>query len=261
MPVDQRRLEADGLEDLRAAVGLDRGDAHLRDRLQQAFPDRLDRVLGRLLGRQRDLAAVLVPRTRDAPVEDQPVERLEHQIRVDRVRAIAEQRGEVVHLAGLARLEDDPRAQPRALAHEVVVDGGDREQRGDRRAARAHHPVGQDDDVHALGDRVVGFGADAIERALDSRGPLRDRPGDVDRARLELLVGDVAQRLQLAVEQDRLVERELVRVLGRLAEQVALGAEARREAHHDFLADRVDRRVGDLGEQLLEVGEQRRRLV
>ena len=110
-------------------------------------------------------------------------------------------------------------------------------------------------------DRVVRFGADAIERALDPGRPLRDPPGDVDRARGELLVGDVAQRLQLAVEQDRLLKHQLVRLLGRLGEQVELGAEARREAHHDFLADRIDRRVGDLGEQLLEVGEQRRRLI
>jgi len=74
-------------------------------------------------------------------------------------------------------------------------------------------------------------------------------------------VFDVAQGLQLAVEQNRLVQQQLVRVLGGLVEQVALVAQARRQAHHDFLAERVDRRVGHLGEQLLEVGEQRRRLV
>ena len=45
---------------------------------------------------------------------------------------------------------------------------------------------------------------------------------------------------------------------GRLRQQVDLGAERGRERHHDRLADRVDRRVGDLREQLLEVGEQRR---
>ncbi len=50
-------------------------------------------------------------------------------------------------------------------------------------------------------------------------------------------------------------------MLGGLVEQVALVAQARGQAHHDFLANRVDRRVGDLREQLLEVGEQRRRLV
>ena len=30
------------------------------------------------------------------------------------------------------------------------------------------------------------------------------------------------------------------------------------QAHHDLLADRIDRRVGDLCEQLLEVREERR---
>ncbi len=48
--VDQLAREADGLEDLRAAVGLDRGDPHLGDRLEQPFADRLDDVLGGLLG-------------------------------------------------------------------------------------------------------------------------------------------------------------------------------------------------------------------
>ncbi len=74
-------------------------------------------------------------------------------------------------------------------------------------------------------------------------------------------MGDVAQRLELAVEQDRLAQDQLVRVGRRLVEEVELGAEARSEAHHDLLADRVDRRVGDLREELLEVGEQRRGLV
>ncbi len=45
MRVDQVPIEADRLEDLRAAIGLDRRDAHLRDRLQQPFADRLDEVL------------------------------------------------------------------------------------------------------------------------------------------------------------------------------------------------------------------------
>jgi hypothetical protein len=51
---------------------------------------------------------------------------------------------------------------------------------------------------------------------------------------------------------------ELVRVLGRLVEEVELGADAGAQAHDDLLADRVDRRVGDLREQLLEVAEERR---
>ena len=99
------------------------------------------------------------------------------------------------------------------------------------------------------------------QRLDHPRRALLDEPGGVDRARFVDLVVDLAQRLELAVEQDRLVEQELVRVLGRLVEQVALVAQRGGQAHHDLLADRVDRRVGDLREQLLEVGEQRRRLV
>ncbi len=56
-------------------------------------------------------------------------------------------------------------------------------------------------------------------------------------------------------------DHELVRVVGALGEQVALRPDRGADRHHDVLADRVDRRVRDLREELLEVGEQRRRLV
>ena len=44
-------------------------------------------------------------------------------------------------------------------------------------------------------------------------------------------------------------------------EQVRPRPDDRDEAHHQLFADRIDRRVGDLGEVLLEVGEQELRLV
>ena len=93
----------------------------------------------------------------------------------------------------------------------------------------------------------------ALERALHPGRPLGDRPRDVERARLEDRGVDLAQLLELGVEQDRVVDHELARVLGRLVEQVALRADARLHAHHDRLADRVDRRVRHLREELLEV--------
>ena len=149
------------------------------------------------------------PERSDAALVDQLVERLEHQVGVDRARAVADQRREVVHLARLAGLDDDPRPQARALAHEVVVDRRDRQQRRDRRAARAQRAVGEDDDVDALCDRLARLAADALDRRLHPVGALGDRPGDVDRVRLVDVVDDVPQRLELAVEQDRLVEHSL----------------------------------------------------
>ena len=260
MSPDQLWVETHGLEDLRAPVGLDRRDPHLGDRLEESFADRLDDVLGRLLGTDALLAAIGAF-AHDASFEDHLVERLEQQIGVDRAHAVADQRREVMDLARLPGLEDDPRPQARALEHEMVVHRGNREQRRDRGPAGPEQAVGEDDDVDPLRDRLPRLAADALDRAVHSGRTLGDRPGDVDRECLVDVMFDVAQRLELAIEQDRLVEKELVGMLGRLFEEVALVAEARSEAHHDFLADRVDRRVRDLSEQLLEVGEERRGLV
>ncbi len=105
----------------------------------------------------------------------------------------------------------------------------------------------------ARSERVVGLGADAIERMLEPGDAIGDRPGEVDRLRLEDIRVDRAQAFELVVAQDRVVDHELPRMLGRLVEQVALRADERLHAHHDRLADRVDRRVRDLREELLEV--------
>ena len=98
--VDELGLEPDGLEDLRAAVGLDGGDAHLGDRLEQALADGLDDpLLGLLalevLGQQRAVGEL--------------VEGLEHQVGVDAGGAVADQRRHVVDVARLAGLDDQAR--------------------------------------------------------------------------------------------------------------------------------------------------------
>ena len=43
--VDERLIEADGFKDLRAAIALQRADAHLGEGLEQALVDGLDEVL------------------------------------------------------------------------------------------------------------------------------------------------------------------------------------------------------------------------
>ena len=48
-------------------------------------------------------------------------------------------------------------------------------------------------------------------------------------------------------------QRQALGMLRRRLEQVRLGPDVALERHDDFLADRVDRRVGHLREELLEV--------
>ena len=215
--IDERLLEADGLEDLRAAVALDGRDPHLGDRLEQRLAQALDDPPLGLLG---------ILDARDAPVARELVDRVEHEIGVDRARAVADEHGEVVHLARLAGLEHEARAQARALAHEVMVHGADGQQRRDRRAVRAGRAIGEDEDVDAGRDVVGRLVAHVGQALLHPRGALVDRPRDVDRVGAEDVGGDRAQRLELGVAQDRLLHHELMGVLRRLGEQVALGADA-----------------------------------
>ena len=247
--VDQLALQPHRLEDLGTAVGLDRRDPHLRERLQQPLADRgHDPLLGLLaidvLGQQRTIGEL--------------VERLEHHVGVDRRRAVADQRRHVMDVAWLSRLDHEAGAQPGAAADEVVVDGRNGEQRRHRHPLGTEIAVGQDQDVGAVLDVAGGLGTQVVEAQLHPVRPLLDRPRDVQRGCVEHVVGYLAEFLQLVVSQDRLVHDEHVRLLGHLGHQVDLGADAGLKAHHDLLAQRIDRRIGDLREQLLEVREQRR---
>ena len=64
--LDEARMQADRVEDLRAAVGLVGRDAHLGHDLQQALADRLDVVLLHLVGllRQAVLRRAAAPASR-----------------------------------------------------------------------------------------------------------------------------------------------------------------------------------------------------
>ena len=80
---------------------------------------------------------------------------------------------------------------------------------------------------------------------------------------LQMLLDDVRQRhdlAQLALRQHRRGQQHLLGILRRRIEDVALEADLRRQRHHEALAQRIDRRIRDLGEGLAEIFVQRPRL-
>ena len=83
------------------------------------------------------------------------------------------------------------------------------------------------------------------------------RIGDVDGVAAELSLGvalDIAQLAHVVKVEHRLAHLQAHRRVDLVdVKQVGLGADERHQAHHDGLANRVDRRVGHLGEQLLEI--------
>lgn len=83
-------------------------------------------AVGRLEVRPRELVLrpqLPVLRGGDLPVDLQPPDRLNGDIRTDGVRSVAHQGTEVVHFAGLARLDGQPDVGALFCVNQVVVHG------------------------------------------------------------------------------------------------------------------------------------------
>ena len=160
-----------------------------------------------------------------------------------------------MHLAGLAGLDDEPDAGAGLLADQVVVHGCGRQQHRDRRQVLIGVPVRQDDDVHAVLDRLADLAADALERPSQAVAAGERREQRANRACLEARVGlfDVEDLVQADVVEDRVGQLEHVTGPGAGLEDVSLRTDLLADRGHQLLADRVERRVRHLREQLLEV--------
>jgi len=240
---DDGRVEADGLEDLGAAVALQRRDPHLRHHLEDALVERVDVVLDR--ARKCDADQV--------PFPDEVVDRLEREVRVHDACAVAQKERAVMHLACVARLDDQTAAGARTAAHEMLVDRGGREQARNRRPVAIGVPIRQDDDGVARGDRVAGALLQLFERARETPASARRVKDHRQRGRAERRQVHVAQPRELLVIDHGVVDRDLAAGFRPGLEQVPLGPDRRRHGRDHLLADRVERRVRDLRKRLLEI--------
>ena len=134
--------------------------------------------------------------------------------------------------------------------------GGGRQQRGHGNAVRALAAIGQDEDVgiaqHRFGRRPAHF----LERHGKAFGPGAGVPGDVDGGGAECPVERDFDRSDLGqafIGEDRLADFEPLMRTGIAPQQIGPRTDHRQQAHHQFFADRIDRRIGHLGEVLLEV--------
>ncbi len=241
--------EAHGVEDLGPAVGLIGGDAHLGHHLEQPLADGLDVTGAGLV--QTDVGGQALVHLGDG---------LEGEIGIDGLGAVARQHREVVHLACRAGLHHQPGLGAQAGAHQMMVHGGGGQQGGNGDVMGVHSTVGEDEDVVALAHGLLGGRAEPLQGLLHAGGALLRGIADVQGAGAEGPAGvavDLADALQVFIGENGLVHFQ-AHVTARLiqVQQVGARTDERHQGHHQFLADGIDGRIGDLGEVLLEIVEQ-----
>ncbi len=233
--LDHLGREPDDVEDLGAAVRRDVGDAHLGHDLEDASSTAARKRRCASSGEGRS------PPTLSACGERG--HRLEREPRADRLRAVAEQAGEVVCLARLVGLDHERGERPQTARDESVVDGADRHQHRNRRAGagvRDHErsPPG----AHRRLGLVREPHAGAVQVGLEGRVEPR-----------------VAERLERVRVEEEALELGPAGGLGPFRQQRRAAAEDRPQGELVALAEVVDRRVRHLGEALPEVRVERPR--
>ncbi len=168
-----------------------------------------------------------------------------------------------MHFARFAGLDYDSGFRAQALADQVMVDGGGGQQGRHRHALDRGVAIRENQNIVAVENRIGGLVADPLDGALETVDALAHRPRRVDRMGAERAVHQARDRtdfFQIGVGQDRLRDFEPIVCAGLVPQEIRPRSDHRDQRHDELLADRIDRRVGDLGEVLLEVVEQQLRL-
>ncbi len=252
--VDHSLGKTDSFEYLCAGIRHVGRDAHLGHHLHQALADRFDVVLYALL------AAVLFGNG-SIRMEN----RFHRHARMDGLRAVTREQREMVDFARRAGLDHQARAGAQTFAHQMLVNSGQRQQRRNGDVIGVDLAIRHDQDAVAGAHRVFRLRTQARESCFDSLLAPGHRVGDIDFERLELAAGvviDMADGVHLVEVEHGLAHFQAHRRIGLVdAKEVGLRSDERHQRHHQIFANRIDRRVSHLREELLEVVVERLVLV
>ncbi len=239
--VHQLLAQPDGLENLRTAVGHVGADAHLRHDLRQALADALDVVADGLFGL----------------FWKQLLQRLQGEVRMNGLGAVARQHRKVVDLAGRTGFHHQAGRGAQTLANEVLMNRRQGKRRRNSDVIAVHPPVGENQDIVVAADRVDGLRAQRSETGFDALTAPGRRIADVQLIGPEFatrLLTDRAQPRHICKIENRLRDLQPHGRIDRVdIEEVRLGPDKGHQRHHNLFANRVDGRVGDLRKQLAEI--------
>ena len=167
----------------------------------------------------------------------------------------------MMHLARLAGLGHDTDASSQLVSHEMLMYCSDRQQRTDGHTLTPCRTIRQHQQRKAAFNRLRCFLADPFETPAQSRITLRARERDVDRLRLPVAVAEMPNRRQLLVSQDRVRHDQPMTLPLCRIKQIPFRPDETLQRHDDLFANRIERRIRHLREELLEVVVNQPRLI
>ena len=243
-------IQADRFKNLSAAVATEGRNTHLRHNLEQALIDSLH-----VVGGSSDRVYI------EVTVVAHVGNALEGQIRVDDRSTETEQQGKVHDFADFAGLHHQTDFRTHSRFYKGAVHASRSKQRRNRHVAPIDVLVGKHDDIKALVHGTHGIASEVLQGGFQDFPIATERELHFEFLGLEGLIADVFKAADFVFGHDRARNLDEVRLLRSLFEDIAVVTDVGRKAHHQFFTNRVNRRVRHLSEQLLEVVEQRLRLV
>ena len=185
--------QAHSLEQLRATVAHDGGDAHLGHDLEHAGGEGLGEVLHG--GVRVDL---------EVAVAGQIFHGFECQVRVHAGGTVSDQQRDMVNLAHVTGLDGHGDLRTGVAAQQVVLHGGSQQQGRDRTPRMVGLTVGEHDEVLAVGDGLVDFGEDLVKSLFEGLAAAGDLVEALDHVRAVVAAEDagLVKRLSWAISSE-----------------------------------------------------------
>ena len=159
----------------------------------------------------------------------------------------------MVDFPGFPRFHHKADARAGMGFDQVMMHGAGGEERAHGDPFGAHRAIGKHDQARALINGGRGFIANALQRTAKPGFPRALFIGDIDDLRGPAAMINVLQRRRLFVGQNGVGHPQAMGMAARGFEEVLLRADVALKAHDHLFPDRIDGRIGDLGEELLEV--------
>lgn len=242
--IDDFGVESKGFKDLCPFVALQSADPHLSHDLEDSFLD------GRAIGLDQLL---LSHDAIESTIAFHFPEGFEGEVGIDGIGTVADKEAMMVDFAGFAGFEDQSNLGPFGLANEMMVHGSTREKRADGDTVRADGSIAQNHQRKTIGDGGFGFEAKSLEGSFEAGFAESTFEGHIEDTGSPFSVAHDDQGREFIVGENRVGDPKAMSVFGGGFEDVLFGTDRAIESEDDLLANGVDGRVGDLGEELSEV--------